>query len=70
MSRWELFDPRNGVPILTVPWEWLARLLTRRRGRDYARPGHGWMWHDHRPGNDLCEIGRMGERLEIEAEQW
>jgi len=70
MSRWEVFDTRTGVPILTVPWEWLARILTRCRGHDYARPGEGWIWYDQRPGNDVWEIGRMGERLEIEAEQW
>ena len=46
---YEIFDPRDGVPIYRVPTQWLARLLCRflnrrdRRVLDYGLPGEGWV---------------------------
>ena len=50
MNRWEVFDARDGLPKVTVPGQWLARLLCRLHWRaghpavDYARPGQGWLY--------------------------
>ena len=38
----EVFDYRDGTPLHTVRWEWLARLLSRRGFMEYARQGQGW----------------------------
>lgn len=48
LAMWEIFDPRNGKPIRTVRFQFVARLLCRmakRRGAflDYARKGEGWV---------------------------
>lgn len=41
---WDVFDPRDGVPMLTVRWRWMARLITwRSRCADYAPTGEGWL---------------------------
>ncbi len=41
---WEVFDPRDGRPVVTVPWRWVARLLTcRARQLDFAPRGEGWL---------------------------
>ena len=43
MKGYDIFDPRDGVPVLTVRWRWMARLITRNRpSMDYARIGEGW----------------------------
>ena len=42
MTRWEVFPWRTGVPVYRVRWRWLARLLSRGHGLDYAREGEGW----------------------------
>lgn len=41
--NWEVFDVQNSTALHVVHWEWLAKLLCRRKGwRDYARTGAGW----------------------------
>ena len=40
----EIFDPRNGTPILTVRTALAARIICLfRRGLDYAPTGQGWL---------------------------
>ena len=38
----EVFDPRDGVPLWTVRWKLVARFLAWFWGLDYARTGEGW----------------------------
>lgn len=40
---WEVCDPANGIPVYIVPFAWIARLLARLTGLDYARKGEGWV---------------------------
>jgi hypothetical protein len=45
---YEIFDPRDGLPVYLVPSKWMARLFTwavNRRGvrwLDYEMAGQGW----------------------------
>jgi len=39
---YEVFDPRDGIAQVTVPWRWLANLLAWWWGWDYAEVGQGW----------------------------
>lgn len=40
---WDLFNPKDGSTQMCVPWEWLARFLTRIiPSWDYAEEGTGW----------------------------
>lgn len=49
-SRWEVFNPINGIPIYSVPFRWLAALIVYIENRnchisislDYAKKGKGW----------------------------
>ncbi len=47
-ERYEIFQPSDGKVLFTCRGEWIARLLTWRRGLDYARPGEGWPSSDGR----------------------
>ncbi len=43
MSKpWEVFDAIDGLPVYTVRYEWVARLLSWWHGLDYEREGVGW----------------------------
>lgn len=39
---YEVFDPTNGVPLYRVRWRWVARVIARIVGLDWAREGEGW----------------------------
>ncbi len=41
---WEVFDPRDGVPVFATRFRFVARLICHfRRRLDYARRGDGWV---------------------------
>ena len=40
---WEVFVWSDGAPIWRLHWRWLARLISRVHGLDYARDGEGWL---------------------------
>ena len=42
MNRWGVFDVSHGRPLVVVPWRWLAKMMRRRYGLDYAPRGYGW----------------------------
>jgi hypothetical protein len=49
--RWDVFDPADGTPVLTVRWRWLAHHAARRMGLDYAPAGrhyNGQPWTPER----------------------
>ena len=66
MKRWEIFDPRDGIPVFTVPFRWLASLITRMQNRlqltlhgpaafRYAQQAPGALWDYGRPHEQtLC----------------
>jgi hypothetical protein len=38
LTKWEVFDPRyTDCTYYRVPFQWMARLLTRHNGLDYGR---------------------------------
>lgn len=40
----EIFDPKNGKPIVRVRWTFVAKLITSLFGwLDYAEENHGWV---------------------------
>jgi hypothetical protein len=39
---WEIFDPMDGVPVMRVESEYVARNIAHRLGLDYAEQGKGW----------------------------
>lgn len=40
----EVFDSRNGNPIVRVRWQWVARIIIRLNGWwDYNQEGKGWV---------------------------
>ena len=39
---YEIFDPRDGKPVKTVPFKWLAKLIANKN-QDYAKKGAGWI---------------------------
>ena len=39
---YEVFDPRDGKAIYTVPFKWLAKLIARKE-LDYAKKDEGWV---------------------------
>lgn len=41
-EMWEVFDPRDGIPVATYEWEESAALHADCAGLDYARKGDGW----------------------------
>ena len=46
--RYEVFDPFTGETRYAVPFEWIARLIAKRRMEfgeflDYGRAGEGWL---------------------------
>lgn len=42
MSRWEVFKPQDGQPVYTFRWRWVARVVAKVTGMDYALTGEGW----------------------------
>lgn len=42
MSRYEVFSPWNGSPILTTRIKPLARLMARLLSEDWEKEGAGW----------------------------
>lgn len=50
MMRYEIFDPNNGIPLYTVKYRWMARLIIRLTTKTrayaalgYAPVGDGWL---------------------------
>jgi hypothetical protein len=44
MNRWEIFNPRDGVTVVAVPFRWMASLICLNDGSlDYDRAGEGWV---------------------------
>lgn len=39
---WEVFDPRDGIPVATYWTKGAAQLHADIAGLDYAREGEGW----------------------------
>ena len=40
----EVFDPKNGKPIIRVRWTFVARLIVKLFGwLDYAEENNGWV---------------------------
>ena len=39
----EVFNPSNGAPVFRSRVEFLARIVSRLAGLDYARTGEGWI---------------------------
>ena len=39
---YEVFDPTNGVPLYRIKRMWLARIVARITGLDWAKQGEGW----------------------------
>jgi hypothetical protein len=39
---YEVFDPTDGVPVYRVKRMWLARIVARITGLDWAKQGEGW----------------------------
>lgn len=39
---YEVFDPTNGVPRYCTRHQWIARLIAKVEGLDWARQGEGW----------------------------
>jgi len=40
--KWEVFNPKDGVPVVVTRFEWAARFISWAKGLDYARQGEGW----------------------------
>jgi hypothetical protein len=40
---WEVFNPKFGVPVVSVRFEWVACLFAHLLGLDYARRGEGYV---------------------------
>lgn len=40
---WEVFAPRDGVPVLITRFRVVARVVAWYRGLDFARVGEGWL---------------------------
>lgn len=42
---WEVFDYRDGIPIVAFRQEWRAKIYAHAMGRffDYAKAGEGWV---------------------------
>lgn len=39
---YEVFDPTGGIPKYATRWQWIARILAKMTGMDWAREGEGW----------------------------
>lgn len=43
MRMWEVFDPRDGIPVgIRYPFRWMARLVSKVLNLEYALEGDGW----------------------------
>jgi len=41
--KWEVFNPVDGIPIYSVPFAWIARLIVHfSRNLDYEKKGEGF----------------------------
>ena len=40
--KWEVFDPKDGVPVVVTRFKWAAKFIAWVDGRDYAPEGEGW----------------------------
>ena len=39
--RWEVFNPTDGVPVVTTRFKWAAKFIAWVDGLDYALEGEG-----------------------------
>ena len=40
---YEVFDPTDGVPIYRMRWRWVAKIVAKMTGNDWALEGDGWI---------------------------
>ena len=40
--KWEVFDPKDGVPVVVSRFKWAAKFIAGGDGLDYAPEGEGW----------------------------
>ena len=40
---WEVFNPKDGVPVLITRFKWAAKFLAWMKDLDYAKQGEGWV---------------------------
>ena len=40
--KWEVFDPKAGVPVVVTRFKWAAKFIAWVDGLDYAPEGEGW----------------------------
>jgi hypothetical protein len=43
LIMFEVFDPRDGLPVFTTRFQWLARLMACVLNLDWARAGEGYV---------------------------
>lgn len=39
---YEVFNPTDGVPRYRMKWQWVAKIVAKIKGMDWAREGEGW----------------------------
>ena len=39
---WEVFNPKDGYPVMITRFKWAARLVAWVKGIDYEKQGKGW----------------------------
>ena len=39
---WEVFNPKDGIPVVITRFKWAAKSLAWIMRLDYARQGEGW----------------------------
>jgi len=39
---WEVFNPKDGIPVVITRFKWAAKSLAWIMRLDYARKGEGW----------------------------
>ena len=40
--KWEVFDPKDGIPVVVTRFKWVAKFIAWVDGLDYAPEGEGW----------------------------
>ena len=40
---WEVFTPKDGVPVVITRFKWAAKFIAWMEGLDYAKQGEGWV---------------------------
>ena len=40
---WEVFNPKDGIPVVITRFKWAAKSLAWIMRLDYARQGEGWV---------------------------